>query len=403
MKRIISAALVLMLLSACQPPLTPVTLMDGGEITAISSSSNIPSQILEQAGITLGADDRVLYAGVSVPLDAPLPEAGAYTLSIRRAVTLTLEMPAGKKTIQSSAQTIGQALAEAGYGLHLTDRIDPPAQTPITGVVTVHFEPGRPITISVDGTRVEGWSAAPTVGQALAESGVALNGLDYSIPDETASLPADGSVQVVRVVETVALTQKTLPFSTRTELSADLEIDQQQLLQGGEPGLTTVRVRTRTEDGVQVSQQQEGEVIVRPPQDRILGFGTKIVIRTTTVDGVTIEYWRALNLKATSYSPCDPDTPPEDCSNLTFNGQTVRKGIVAMVRSWFYLFESAHLFIPGYGEGVVADVGGGWPDGNHYWVDLGWTDADYTPLTYANGVTVYFLTPVPANPGYILP
>jgi hypothetical protein len=41
--------------------------------------------------------------------------------------------------------------------------------------------------------------------------------------------------------------------------------------------------------------------------------------------------------------------------------------------------------------------------GNHYWVDLAWTDAEYKPLMYANGVTVYFLTPVPSNPGYILP
>jgi 3D (Asp-Asp-Asp) domain-containing protein len=118
---------------------------------------------------------------------------------------------------------------------------------------------------------------------------------------------------------------------------------------------------------------------------------------------VTFEYWRALNLKATSYSPCEGDPSVQPCLNLTYNGTTVTQGVVAMVLSWFNLFENQHLFIPGYGEAVVADVGGGWPNGNHYWVDLGWSDADYRPLTYANGVTVYFLTPVPANPGYILP
>jgi hypothetical protein len=74
-----------------------------------------------------------------------------------------------------------------------------------------------------------------------------------------------------------------------------------------------------------------------------------------------------------------------------------------MVYSWYLLFGFEHIYVPGYGQAVIGDVGAGWPSGNHYWVDLGWSEEDYQPLMYANGVTVYFLTPVPANPGYILP
>jgi hypothetical protein len=49
---------------------------------------------------------------------------------------------------------------------------------------------------------------------------------------------------------------------------------------------------------------------------------------------------------------------------------------------------------------VVADTGGGYPDGR-YWIDLGYSDADYVP--WAKYVTVYFLTPVPASIPWILP
>ena len=129
-------------------------------------------------------------------------------------------------------------------------------------------------------------SAAASVGQALAEAGIPLIGLDFSSPPETDPLPADGKIRVTRVVESVALIQKSLPFATRTEPSADLELDQQALVQGGEPGLAVTRVRTRSEDGVQVSQKTESESIVRPPQDRIMGYGTKVVIRTAVVDGI---------------------------------------------------------------------------------------------------------------------
>ncbi len=402
MKKIVWPILaLLLLLSACQPSAISVTIMNGEQVLSLSTARTIPAELLAEANITLGANDRLLYLGSSTPLDTALPDARSYTLTVRRAVALTVITPDGQQTIQTSALTVGQALAEAGYTLHAADRLDPPAETPITGPLAVIYQPGREIVVTVDGTQVRVRSAAATVGRALAEAGVPLAGLDYAIPPETAPLPEDGQIRVVRVVESVALTQKTIPFITRTELSADLEIDQQALLQGGEPGLAIARLRTRSEEGVQVSQQSESESVVRPPQDRIMGIGTKIVIRTTTVDGVTIEYWRALNLKATSYSPCR--SAVAQCLYGTSSGLPVQRGVVAMVYSWYLLFGFEHLYIPGYGEAVVGDVGGGWPPGNHYWVDLGWSEEEYEPLTYANGVTVYFLTPVPANPGYILP
>ncbi len=125
------------------------------------------------------------------------------------------------------------------------------------------------MTVNTDGTRVNVHTSARSVGQALAEAGIPLVGLDYSLPAESAELPADGNIRVVRVSESVALTEKTLPFGTRTELSADLELDQQALLHGGEPGLAMTRIRSRSEDGIQVSQKSEGETIVRPAQDRV--------------------------------------------------------------------------------------------------------------------------------------
>jgi len=400
MKKIVWPILALvLLLCACQPRAVSVTILNGEQVLSFSTAKTVPAELLAEANITLGANDRLIYLGSSIPLDKALPDARAYTLTVRRAVSLTIVAPDGKQTIETSAFTVGQALAEAGFTLYAADQLDPPAETPITGALAVNYQPGREIVVTVDGTQMRVRSTAATVGQALAEAGIPLVGLDSIRPGESAPLPADGQIRVVRVVESVALTQKTIPFNTRTELSADLEIDQQALLQGGEPGLAITRLRTRSEDGQQVSQQSESESVVRPPQDRIIGFGTKIVIRTTTVDGVTIEYWRALNLKVTSYSPCRSATADGRCSYGTSSGLPVHHGVVAMVYSWYLLFGFEHLYIPGYGEAVVGDVGG---VGTHYWVDLGWTDAEYQPMEH-DSWTVYFLTPVPANPGYILP
>ncbi len=392
---------VLWLLSACQTTKTPFTILDGGQSRTFDSAERIPAKLLSEAGIALGENDRVLYLGSPTLLDAALPSASSYTLVVRRAVALTLVTPDGTQALQSSAPNVGQALAEDGYTLYAADRLDPPAETPLDAPLTVTYQPSREFVVTVDGTQVRVRSAATTVGKALAEAGIPLIGLDYTVPSENEPLPADGQIRMVRVVENIALTQKSIPFGTRAELSADLELDQQALLQGGEPGLTIIRQRTRNEDGVQVSQKTESESIVRPPQDRIMGYGTKIVIRTAAVDGITIEYYRALKLMTTSYSPCQSATSDGRCSYGTSSGLPVQRGTVAMVYSWYLAFGFDPLYIPGYGRATVGDVGGGLPPGNHYWVDLGWTDAEYQPMT--GWETVYFLTPIPKNLVYILP
>ena len=388
------------MVAACQTTKKNVTILADGHTYTLHTSIRTAGEILTSAKLTLAANDRLLYLGSPTPLDTPLPEAVSYTLTIRRAVTLTLITPDGQKNIQTSALTVGQALAEAGYTLYAADRLDPPAETSILGALSVKYQPAQTLTIKADGEQLQVRSAASSVGQALAEAGIPLIGLDSSIPSENNPLPSDGKIQVTRVTETIALEQKSIPFATRTEPSAELELDQQALLQGGEPGLVVTRVRSRIEDGALVLQKAENESIVRQPKDRILGYGTKVVVRSTTVDGVSIQYYRVLTLMATSYSPCRSATPNGSCSYGTSSGLPVQRGTVAMTYSWYLAFGYDRLYIPGYGFATVGDVGGG-PNGNHYWVDLAFTDADYQPVF--GTVTVYFLTPIPTKLVYVLP
>lgn len=405
MQKFFWLGMLLFLLSACQGRTTvPVTILDGGQTYRLSSAERIPAELLADAKLKLADQDRLLYLGASIPLDQPLPGANAYVLQIRRAVPLTLIQPGVQQTLQSSALTVGQALAEAGIRLYTADRLEPPAGTPLDEALTVKLTPSQPETVSVDGKSIVIRSAAATVGQALAEAGIPLEGLDTSQPAESEPLPADGHIRVMRVVEMVTLTQRSLPFNTTTQLSANLELDQQTLLQGGVPGLAVSRVRVRSQDGVEVSRQVEPESIVRPPQDRIIGFGSHIVIRSATVDGVNIQYWRTLSLYVTAYSPCASAGVPGKCYYYTSNRTPVGKGEVGMVYSWYLLFGGQPLYIPGYGPATVEDVGGGAPAGNHYWVDLGYSDGDPNIDSWGRWVTVYFLTPVQEpNPGYILP
>lgn len=382
----------ILLLSACQPAASPtITLIADDQIHTLQTSERVPSALLEAAGIVLQPSDTLLLNGLPISPDQPI-STHPITLQVRRARTVPLSMPEGEQKIVSSAFTVGEALEGTDIRLRAGDRITPGSSSPLpTGRDSISLVPAREVTITTNTGSRSMLSAARTVGEALAEAGIPLIGLDYSQPAADEPVPADGQIRVVRVSEDVQLALQPVPFESELQASADVPLDTTQILQPGEPGLTMQRIRIRYEDGQEISRVAEDETLVRPPQTRVLAYGTKIEVKTATVDGVQIEYWRAVPMYATSYSPCRSGT--DRCYPGTASGQTLRKGMVAVRYSWYLNMQGQRLYIPGYGFATVEDVCGGCV--GRPWIDLGFSDNNFEP--WHNWVTVYFLTPVPSN------
>jgi len=387
-------------LFACQPSTLPTaTIIDNtaGRTITLQTDERVPSALFNQAGITLAPNDRVLLNGLLIAIAQPITSY-PINLQIRRAVALTLNTPDGDQQIQSSAFTVGEALQELGYWLRAGDKVEPSLGSPITDGMTITVTSPRELTVSIDGKALQILSSARTVGEALAEAGFPLLGLDYSVPAEAEreALPSDGQIRVVRVNESLLLVQKPIPFESDLQASAEVPLDQTQILQPGENGLTVQRIRIRYEDGNEISRVTEDETMVRPPKTRLLGYGTKVEIKTATVDGVEIEYWRAVQMYATAYSPCRSGV--DKCFSGTSSGKSLRKGMVGLRYDWYLSMQGQPLYIPGYGFASVEDVCGGCI--GKPWIDLGYSDNDYEQ--WNSWVTVYFLTPVPANVIYVL-
>jgi 3D (Asp-Asp-Asp) domain-containing protein len=291
-------------------------------------------------------------------------------------------------------------LAESGAQLYVADQLNPLADTPLTNGIAITYKPSQEANVTVDGQQIRIRTTASTIGEALAEAGFPLLGLDFSQPSENEALPSDGQIRVVRASESVLLAQKSIPFTSQFESSSDVELDHQEILQPGQPGLAVSRVRIRYEDGKEVSRVTESESVVRPPKDRIVGYGTKVVVHTTTVDGVQIQYWRAVSMFTTAYSPCN--SAGDRCYPGTSSGKPVQKGVVAVKYSWYLNMQGQGLYIPGYGFATIEDVCGGCV--GKPWVDLGYTDAECSTACdqWGKWVTVYFLVPVPPNIYYEL-
>jgi resuscitation-promoting factor RpfB len=379
------------LLFSCQPaPPSTVTILDNGKIINLQTNERVPSSLFADAGITINPNDRILVNGLSFPVDQPITKY-PITIQIRRAVNITIITPTGQQIFQSSAFTVGEALNEVLYWLREGVLIEPDFDSALKDGMTITVSAAQQINVSVDGKSLQIQSSARTVGAALAEAGIPLLGLDYSVPTANEPLPSDGHIKVVHVNESVLLAQKPIPYESDIQASAEVALDQTQIIQPGEIGLSVARIRIRYEDGQEVSRVTENETVVRSPQPRILGYGTKIEVKKAVVDGVTIEYWRAVQMYATSYSPCR--SGGDKCYTGTSSGKSLRKGMVAMRYSWYLAMGGQSLYIPGYGFATVEDVCGGCT--GKPWIDLGYSDNNWQ--RWNSWVTVYFLTPVPSN------
>src|SRR5688500_3058534 len=283
-------------LVACQPDTLPIVkIIDNQQVHTLQTNERVPSALLSQAGLTLHANDRLLLNGLSTALEEPVVTI-PITLQLRRAMPITIITPEGEKQIRSSAFTVGEALQDASIWLRAEDVVDPqvgqpiqpPAEEPVS-TITIYPASASNLTITASGKTIKVNSSAQTVGEALAEAELPLLGLDYSIPAASEPLPADGQIRVVHITEAMQLAQQPIPFESELQASADVPLDQTQILQPGEQGLTVQRIRIRYEDGKEVSRFTEDQTLVHPPKTRILAYGTKIEVQSAVVDGVTIE------------------------------------------------------------------------------------------------------------------
>lgn len=362
----------------------------------VNSPERIPANLLADAQVRLFPGDQVWVNGELADPTAPLAFNDVYRIQVKRGIELQVTRGAETIKVFTTAPTIAQALADHKLTMFAGDWITQSYDAVLFGDQKLDYRATQKLEVQMKSGTQLFYSAAPSIGAALAEQGVALQSLDYTQPGMAESLPEDGKIRLVRVSEQVFIEQEPLAFETVLEPAPDVELDQRVTLQPGRYGLLARRVRVRSEDGVEVSQKAEAEWIAQPVENKIVGYGTKVAIKTLSTPDGPIEYWRSVSMYATSYSPCR--IFKDRCDSYTASGAELKKGIVAMRGYWYRYYGGTQVYVPGYGVGTVADVGGGIP--GQFWIDLGYSDSDY--VSWHQMVTVYFLTPVPDQIPYIV-
>lgn len=371
------------------------------QLIPVEAAFQTPAELLVAAGITPVSGDEVRLNGLTVSMNESLPEMDQIVLQYIPAARMVLDQDGQQTVIRSTASTVGKALWQQGITLRGGDALNYPFAGALDETYTLSIFKAIPLVISVDGKDLDTFATASTVGEVLAMAGVALQDMDFSKPAENEPLPEDGRIQVVRVREEILNEQQNIPYSSETVTDETLESGQTAVVSPGEVGLQVVRVKVRYENGEEVSRETLDTVVIKDPVNEIKAIGTNLTLNTIDTPYGPLSYYKAVTVTATSYSPCNSGS--DTCYPNTAMGTPVKKGVLAVNSAWYKILKGTQIYVPGYGIGTVQDTGS-YPYSS-YWIDLGYTDAEFAAAGTKTfiGLTVYLLGPFPEGTSLVLP
>jgi uncharacterized protein YabE (DUF348 family) len=258
--------------------------VDGRERTIHTFDSKV-GDVLSAEGIKPGDHDAVAPAPGEALQDGQ-------QISVRYGRQLDVKVDGKDKQLWSTATTVDEAVATLGVrgaDPYVSVNRDQPIGRQ---GLTFEIRTKRHINILVDGKTVPVDTTEPTVGQALTDAGITLQGQDSANPAPDA-FPTDGqNITVERITGTQQTKNEPIPFDTQTVSDPDNYVGSRTTVTAGVPGVQQVVYAYLTVNGVKQAPKIVSKTVTKQPVAAVVKAGTKAV--PNTVAGATGLNWTAL-------------------------------------------------------------------------------------------------------------
>jgi resuscitation-promoting factor RpfB len=391
----------------------PVLVDDNGRVRTLYTHAAALAEALAERNIAVEQHDLVSIDGRPAVADAPLPSRAInggrnlpgvpavypwrgtsielVAVELRRAVPLTVQIGPVQWTTWTTASTVGEALAGLGMVFYEGDRVEPGLGDALLSGQQVRIERSKPVSIATANHALATRSRGATVADLLAENGLLLTGFDRVEPALETSLAADMAVRITRVEHAFEVEEQVTPYQSVWEADPEMEIDTQRLDQEGVNGITRQRYRVVLEDSQPITRTLDDTWLAQAPVTRVNKYGSQIVLRELDTPNGPVTYWRKIRMFATAYSAATAGTPrTSPYYGITRTGMRAGYGVVAVDPTVVRLY--TQLYVPGYGQAVAGDTGGGVKG---RWIDLGYADGQLAP--WSRCVDVYLIGPPPPS------
>jgi uncharacterized protein YabE (DUF348 family) len=257
-----------------------VDLVVDGTPHAIRTTADNVGQVVSGQGYRVSVHDLL------APTAATHVKDGT-RIVLRRGRLLRLDVDGRRLDVWTTAPTVAEALAQLGYSTSDFVSVSRDRRLPL-GVTDIAIRTPRLVTVVHDGMREQVTTTDATVGQLLQDLGITLGPSDrLSVSANSAPLPGE-TIRIERVAKKLLTRTESLPYTTKKVRDADLAAGTTQLVQAGRNGSARVTYAVVYVDGQPVGRTKIKTEVLSRPRTQIEKVGTKPVVTGTRGTGVTV-------------------------------------------------------------------------------------------------------------------
>ena len=243
-----------------------VTIDVEGKVRRTATYATSASELLERTGVTARRADLVA-PGKSI--------SSGDRVIYRRAKPIRLVVDGEPRRVVARGLTVGEALNDLGLVPGPKDHVFPESEEKLRPSMSIFVRNAIHAKVRVDGRLRDVISSADTVGNLLAQAGVSIDENDYVFPARDLE-PRDGMwIRVVRVRRIETTRTVRVPFEVVTHRDPNMESGVRKVVQSGGEGLKVQRFRIVLEDGRRVSSTLLSERVLRPARNHVVRVGIK--------------------------------------------------------------------------------------------------------------------------------
>jgi resuscitation-promoting factor RpfB len=245
-----------------------VTLSVDGKAKEIGTFDGTVADVLASEGIHLSSHDAVAPA-----LQTSIDDGSRIAVRFGRQLTLRVDGKAEQYWV--TATTVDQALDQIGVRYRGAALSTSRGSYIGRDGLRVAVDTPKKVTVVTSGQARHLVTTGVTVGEALADLGVGVDGNDEVTP-LTSTRISDGSrIVLVRIDRKLRVDRVSIPFDTVTRHSATMFADQSRIVQAGRDGLARVTTRVTYADGKVRHRVELDKTVLRAPVPQVRYVGTK--------------------------------------------------------------------------------------------------------------------------------